>query len=60
MDIEQIIECDLDMRIIPVSGLRESSDTDALLLGDLKSIAVGLGTYMDERMEKRCSGESLV
>ena len=51
--IEQIVECDLGIKIIPVSGLRRDSDTDALLLGDMKSIVVDLGMYMDDRMERR-------
>ena len=53
VDILGIAEFDLDMDILPVSGVRELADVDALLLGDMKSIAVDAGLYMDDRMQNR-------
>jgi len=53
VDILEIAEFDLDMDIRPVSGIREQADVDALLLGDLKTIVVDSGLYMDDRMLNR-------
>ena len=53
VDILGIIEFDLDMQIIPISDLKPSCDTEAALLGDLKSIAVDKVSFMDERFAAR-------
>lgn len=53
VDIHAIIEFELDMRIHPIAGLRECADIDALLLGDLSTIVVDSGMYMDDRMQNR-------
>lgn len=41
------------MEIRPVSSIREHADVDALLLGDMKTIAVDSKLYMDDRMQNR-------
>jgi hypothetical protein len=53
VDILEIAEFDLDMEIRPVSSMREQADVDALLLGDMKTIAVDSGLYMDDRRINR-------
>lgn len=53
VDISAIIEFDLKLEIRPVSRLRELCDTDALLLGNFKTIIVDRDYYMDDRMENR-------
>ncbi|MBE0542065.1 MAG: hypothetical protein IH623_11810 [Verrucomicrobia bacterium] len=35
-----LAEFDLHLDLVPVNGLREQQDIDALLMGDLKSILV--------------------
>jgi len=53
VNINEIVEFDLEMEIRSIQGLRESSDIDALLLGDLKTIVVDRDIYMDDRMQNR-------
>ena len=53
VDIEHIAEFELDLDIRPISGLQRECNTDALLLGDLKTIIVDTETYMNDRMENR-------
>ena len=53
VDVLGIAEFDLDMEIRPVSSMREQADVDALLLGDMKTIAVDSRLYMDDRMQNR-------
>ena len=53
VDIMGIAEFDLDIEIRPVSSMREQTDVDAVLLGDMKTIAVDSGLYMDDRMQNR-------
>jgi len=53
VNINEIVEFDLAMDIRSIQGLRESSDIDALLLGDLKTIVVDRDIYMDDRMQNR-------
>ena len=53
VDILAIAEFDLDMEILPVHSMREDADVDALLLGDMKTIAVDTKLYMDDRMQNR-------
>ncbi|MDO9541810.1 MAG: ImmA/IrrE family metallo-endopeptidase [Kiritimatiellia bacterium] len=51
--MNEIVEFDLEMEIRSIPGLRESSDIDALLLGDLKTIIIDRDIYMDDRMQNR-------
>lgn len=53
VDILAIVEFDLDMEIRPVPGMREQADVDALLLGDMRTIAVDSALYMDDRIQNR-------
>lgn len=53
VDVLAIAEFDLDMEIRPVASIREQADVDALLLGDMKTIAVDSKLYMDDRMQNR-------
>lgn len=53
VDVLGIAEFDLGMEIRPVTSMREQADVDALLLGDMKTIAVDSGLYMDDRMQNR-------
>lgn len=53
VDVLAIAEFDLDMEIRPVSSIRELADVDALLLGDMRTIAVDARLYMDDRMQNR-------
>lgn len=53
IDIQAVIEFELDMRIRTIPGLRQSCDIDALLLGDLQTIAVDRDVYMDDKMANR-------
>ena len=46
-------EFDLHLDLVPVNGLREQLDIDALLMGDLKSILVDKRAFMSPRLEYR-------
>jgi hypothetical protein len=48
-----LAEFDLGLELIPVDGLREQLDIDALLMGDLKSILVDKRAFMSPRLEYR-------
>jgi IrrE N-terminal-like domain len=48
-----LAEFDLRLDIVPVNGLREELDIDALLMGDLKSILVDKRAFMSPRLEYR-------
>ena len=48
-----LAEFDLHLDLVPVTGLREQLDIDALLMGDLKSILVDKRTFMSPRLEYR-------
>lgn len=50
VDIEHIAEFELDLEIRPISELQRECNTDALLLGDLKTIIVDTEIYMNDRM----------
>lgn len=41
------------MRLEPLQSLKESGDVDALLRGDLTTIMVDAGEYMDDRSQNR-------
>ena len=46
-----LAEFDLHLDLVPVNGLREQLDIDALLMGDLKSILVDKRAFMSPRLE---------
>jgi hypothetical protein len=48
-----LAEFDLGLDLVPVDGLREQLDIDALLMGDLKSILVDKRAFMNPRLEYR-------
>jgi len=48
-----LAEFDLHLDLVPVNGLREQLDIDALLMGDLKSILVDKRAFMSPRLEYR-------
>ncbi len=48
-----LAEFDLHLDLVPVDGLREQLDIDALLMGDLKSILVDKRAFMSPRLEYR-------
>ncbi len=53
VDIFEILEFELDLEIRTIASLREAGDVDALLLGDLKTIVVDQGDFLDERAQNR-------
>src|SRR5438034_6170166 len=48
-----LAEFDLQLDLVPVNGLREQLDIDALLMGSLKSILVATRAFMSRRHEYR-------
>ena len=48
-----LAEFDLHLDLVPVNGLREQLDIDALLMGDLKSVIVDKRAFMSPRLEYR-------
>ena len=48
-----LAEFDLGLELVPVDGLREQLDIDALLMGDLKTILVDKRAFMNPRLEYR-------
>ena len=51
--ILDLAEFDLGLELIPVEGLREQLDIDALLMGNLKSILVDKRAFINPRLEYR-------
>ena len=51
--ILDLAEFDLDLDLVPVDGLREELDIDALLMGDLSSILLDKRSFMSPRLEYR-------
>ncbi len=51
--IFEILEFGLDLEIRTIVNLREAGDVDALLLGDLKTIAVDQRDFLDDRAQNR-------
>lgn len=51
--IFEIVEFELGIEIQPIYNLREAGDVDALLLGDLKTIAVDQNDFLNERAQNR-------
>src|SRR5204862_5538896 len=48
-----LAEFDLHLDLVPMNGVREQLDIDALLMGDLKSILVDKRAFMSPRLEYR-------
>ena len=48
-----LAEFDLGLDLVPVDGLREQLDIDALLVGDLRSILLDKRSFMSPRLEYR-------
>jgi hypothetical protein len=53
VQILDLAEFDLGFDLVPLDGLREQMDIDALLMGDLKSILVDKRSFMSPRLEYR-------
>ncbi len=53
VDVYDIIEFGLDIEIRPVKNLRQTGDTDALLLGNLSTIIIDSDDFYDDRMQNR-------
>lgn len=53
VDILSIIEFELKMEILPINNLITDNDTDALLLGDLKTIVVDNDEFLNDKYENR-------
>ncbi len=51
--IEDIVELDLKIQIIPIRGLQDRIDVDGFLTNDLKAICIDYDVYMDERRSPR-------
>ncbi len=51
--IEEVIEIDLRLHIIPTANLKEKIDIDGFLTNDLSSICVDCALYMDKRRSNR-------
>jgi Zn-dependent peptidase ImmA (M78 family) len=52
VEVEEIL-WKVGLRLEPLESLKEAGDVDALLRGDLTSIIVDNGEYMDDRMQNR-------
>jgi hypothetical protein len=53
VQVLDLAEFDLGLSLIPVDGLREQLDIEALLIGDLSSILVDKRAFMNPRLEYR-------
>jgi len=51
--ILDLAEFDLGLDLVPMDGLREQLDIDALLMGDLRSILLDKRAFMSARLEYR-------
>jgi hypothetical protein len=51
--ILDLAEFDLGLDLVPVDGLREQLDIEALLMGDLRSILLDKRAFMNQRLEYR-------
>ena len=49
----ELAEFDLGLELVPVDGLREQLDIEALLMGDLRSILVDRHAFMSPHLEYR-------
>lgn len=53
VDIFEIVEFELGIEIRTIFNLKEAGDVDALLLGDLKTIAVDQNDFLNDRAQNR-------
>jgi hypothetical protein len=53
VQILDLAEFDLGLDLVPVDGLREQLDIDALLMGHLRSILIDKRSFMSPRLEYR-------
>jgi Zn-dependent peptidase ImmA (M78 family) len=53
LEIEEIIEFNLKLDILPIDGLKQTADIDAFLSNDLSKIYVDNGIYNDDRYTNR-------
>ena len=53
VQVLDLAEFDLGLDLVPVDGLREQLDIDALLMGDLTSILLDKRSFMSPRLEYR-------
>jgi len=53
IDIFEILEFGLEIEIRTILNLREAGDVDALLLGDLKTIAVDQNDFLNDRAQNK-------
>jgi hypothetical protein len=53
VDIFEIVEFELGIEIRTIFNLKDAGDVDALLLGDLKTIAVDQNDFLNDRAQNR-------
>lgn len=53
VDVMGIVEFDFNLDIVPMSGLRQDADIDALLLDDWQTLVVDQAYYLDDRYQNR-------
>jgi IrrE N-terminal-like domain len=53
VNVLDLAEFDLGLELVPADGLREECDTEAILLGDLKTILVDKRTFLNPKQEYR-------
>ena len=53
VQVLDLAEFDLGLDLVPVNGLREHLDIEALLMGDLRSVIVDKHAFMSPRLEYR-------
>ncbi|MCE0483345.1 MAG: ImmA/IrrE family metallo-endopeptidase [Methylacidiphilales bacterium] len=53
IDVLGMAEFDLGLELVPAYGLRQQCDTEAILLGDLKTILVDKESFTNSRQEYR-------
>lgn len=51
--IEEILEIDLRISVLPKYGLKASADIDGFISNDLKTIYIDAGMYSDSRYDRR-------
>ena len=53
IDIDAFLEFDLGLEIVPLAGLREKVNAEAMISQDYKTIYVDVQSYNDERLWNR-------
>jgi len=53
VNVLDLAEFDLGLEIVPADGLREKCDTEAILMGDLKTILVDKRSFLTPKQEYR-------